>query len=133
MFKTVEDKVLYVETLTSIATSGEKITDSSKILVYNILQNYGLPQEYADRIWKKIRQKNGLEEILLPIKDKEPDFKLLLVQELVMLYLANGSYNQEKKKLIEICTILNINVKLESIKEYVQGILKERESMLKKN
>lgn len=133
MFKTVEDKVLYVETLTSIATSGEKITDSSKILVYNILQNYGLPQEYADRIWKKIRQKAGLAEILLPIKDKEQEFKLLLVQELVMLHLANGRYNQEKKKLIEICTFLNINIKLENIKEYVQGMLKERENKLKKN
>lgn len=131
MLKSVEEKLLYVETLTRLAIANEKITDSSKLVIYNILSNYDLPHEYGERILRNIGQKASIEDILIPIKEKNLDFKLLLIQELVMLNLVSGTYHKEKKKLIEICILLNINVKLENIKEHVLSILKEREMMQK--
>ena len=113
LFKTLEDRIIYVETLTSIATSGEKITESQKMVVYNILKNYGIPEEYASRIWSKVQKKYSIEEILQPMEALDPNIKLLLVQELVMIFLVSGKYKDEKSKLLQICKMLNTYIKLE--------------------
>jgi hypothetical protein len=131
LFKSLEDKITYVETLTALATANEKITESQKLVVYNIAKNYNIPEDYADRIWGKVRQKNSVTEVIEPIVDQDPNIKLLLLQELVMIFLVSGKYQEQKSMLIQLCQLLNIEVKLEDVKKYVLQALKEREQSLK--
>lgn len=126
LFKTMEERVTYVETLTSLATANEKITDSQKLVVYNIAANYGIPEEYVERIWDKVRRKYEVKDILASMEKVDPNVKLMLIQELVMIFLVSGKYQQEKKFLIQICKGLEVNIKLEEIKEHVQNLIKER-------
>lgn len=128
-FKTEEEKVTYVETLTALVSIGENINESHKILIYNILRNYDLPETYADRVWKKVRSKVKLEEIMMPIKAMDMDVRLLLVQELIMMHLASGTYQQAKDKLINVCRELEVPVKLEALKEHVQNVLKSNNKL----
>lgn len=131
LFKSLEDRVIYVETLTALATAKEKITESQKLVVFNIAKNYNIPEEYVDRIWDKVRRKYSLAEILAPMLTQDPIIKLHLVQELVMIFIVSSKYVEHKSMLREICKILNIHIKLEDIKNHVLQALKEREQSLK--
>lgn len=124
LFKTQEDKLTYVKTLASLATMNEKITDTQKIFVYNIVKNYNLPEEYVEEIWQSLRKKRTIEEILEPIKDKSSDYKVILLQELVMIFLVSDSYLERKPLLINVCKLLDIDIKLSAIKEHVQQYIK---------
>ena len=125
LLKTMEEKITYVETLTSLATANEKITESQKLVVYNIAANYGVPEQYVERIWDKVKRKYKTEDVLAPMGNVDENIKLALIQELVMIFLVSGKYKQEKSHLIEICQLLKINIKLEAIKDHVQKLLAE--------
>ncbi|SHK51709.1 hypothetical protein [Desulforamulus aeronauticus] len=131
LFKSLEDKITYVETLTALATANEKITESQKLVVYNIARNYNIPEEYVDRIWEKVRRKYSLAEILAPMLTQDSNIKLLLIQELIMIFIVSNKYLEHKSMLRELCQTLNIDIKLEDIKNHVLQALKEREQSLK--
>lgn len=120
LFQTLEDKLTYVKTLTLLATTNEKITDTQKTFVYNIVKNYNLPEEYVEKIWQSLRRKSTIEDILEPIKEKSDDYKMLLLQELVMIFLVSDTYIARKPLLLSVCRILDINIKLSAIKDHVQ-------------
>ena len=120
LFQTLEDKLTYVKTLTLLATTNEKITDTQKTFVYNIVKNYNLPEEYVEEIWQSLRRKSTIEDILEPIKEKSDDYKMLLLQELVMIFLVSDTYIARKPLLLSVCRILDINIKLSAIKDHVQ-------------
>lgn len=123
IFKSIEDKLLYVETLVSLATYNEKITATQKSFVFNIVKNYNLPEETVEPIWKKIQTKSSLEQLLEPVKIQVMDFKLMLLQELIMIFLITNRYNAEKPRLVKMCQILDINVKLSDLKSHVQKLM----------
>lgn len=125
LFKATEDKVKYVEVLVSLITLDEKITDSNKIFIYNILSNYQLPEEYAERIWKKICPKREYTEIILPIINEDYNVREHLIKELVLVFTASGKYQKQKTMLVDLCNKLNINTKLEIIKNQVLEYLKQ--------
>lgn len=124
LFKNLEDKVNYVEALTCLATASEKITDTKKTFVFDIVANYGISEEYVEKIWDSLRRKKKTADILAPLSEADQNVKLMLVQELITIFLISGKYLEEKPRLIEVMKIFGLNIKLGSLKEYVAKNLK---------
>ncbi|GAB6159010.1 hypothetical protein JCM39194_22100 [Desulfotomaculum varum] len=117
LFKDMEEKAAYVESLILAVTAGEKITEQHRQYVPAILERYGLPAEYFDRIWQNMKRKPSLSEILQPLRTNEQ--KIYFIQELVAYTYLSGNYRQAKPRLVEICKALHISTKLEDIKKIV--------------
>ncbi|SHH19404.1 hypothetical protein [Desulforamulus hydrothermalis] len=117
LFKDMEEKAAYVESLILAVTADEKITEQHRQYVPAILERYGLPGEYFDRIWKNMKRKPPLSEILQPLRTNEQ--KVFFIQELVAYTYLSGNYRQAKPRLAQICKALHISTKLEDIKKIV--------------
>ncbi|GAB6179338.1 hypothetical protein JCM14036_06570 [Desulfotomaculum defluvii] len=126
MLKDVSERAEYVGILLSLATMNEKVTPSQKEQVALILKNYQVPEDYLEEIWKKINFKFSVEELLIPIQDKDNNYKVALLQELTYFFLSNGTYGQRKVLLNKIAGEFGFKVDLEGLKNHVLEMAKRK-------
>lgn len=106
-----QERVSYLEALMFMATLDEKVEENELEHFNQVGELYGISIEEVESIKKTILNKEKtVEEILSPIKSRQT--KLTLIYELLALCYVDGSYDlPEKNGMVNICNLLNIEIK----------------------